>query len=318
MVPTDVIGAIEDAGALLGTMLDQTHDCIKLLDRDGIIRYVNERCANALEPRTPAELVGSSWVELWPAESRSVAEQAADKARAGKVARFTAARVIGGKPSWWDVTVAPVRSNPAVQHVLVIARDMTAEVQERERVEAVSAEMRHRLRNAMTIASALMHMAARGKSELQAFAGEVSSRLAQLGTVQELILDPASKKTFSQIMALLGGVYGHLEIGPLPDVELDDRLMQAIALAFGELATNSLKYGALKHGSPVQVSGRVVGDELELVWREETVFGRSRDGGQGLDLIDRIVKASGGRIERRVEDRQFVVQAAFPLPPGES
>lgn len=317
MVPMDVIGAIEDAGALLGTMLDQTHDCIELLDRDGIIRYVNERGANALELRTPAELVGSSWVELWPAESRSAAEQAADQARAGKVARFTAARMIGGAPSWWDVTVAPVRSNGVARHLLVIARDRTAEAQERERAEAVSAEMRHRLRNAMTIASALMHMAARGRSELQAFAGEVSSRLAQLGTVQELILDPASKKTFSQIMSLLGGVYGHLEIGPLPDVELDDRLMQAIALAFGELATNSLKYGALKAGSPVQVSGRIVGDELELVWREETVFGQARDGGQGLDLIDRIVKASGGRIERRVEDRRFVVQAAFPLPPGE-
>ena len=313
MVPTDMLETIEDVSALLGTVLDQTHDCIKLLDRDGTIRYVNERGAIAMELRTPSELLGLKWVERWPAEARPVVERAADKARSGKIARFTASRVIGSRPSWWDVTVTPVRSNQAVEHLLVIARDMTTEVEERERAEAVSAEMRHRLRNAMTIASALVHMAARGKSEFQDFAGEISSRFAQLGRVQELILDPTAKKTFKQIMTLLGDVYGHLEIGPLPEVELDDRLMQAIALAFGELATNSLKYGALKHGATVQVSGSIADDGLELIWREETVFGQARDGGQGLNLIDRIVQASGGRIERRVEGGQFVAKATFPL-----
>src|SRR5690606_20894838 len=118
----------------------------------GTIRYVNERGAIAMELRSPSDLLGLKWVERWPAEACSAVERAADEARAGKVARFTASRVIGSKLSWWDVTVTPVRSNPAVEHLLVIARDMTAEVEERQRAEAVSAEMRHRLRKAMTIA----------------------------------------------------------------------------------------------------------------------------------------------------------------------
>lgn len=313
MVPAEVLGAIEDPGALLGVVLDQTHDCIKLLDHDGTIRYVNERGAIAMELRTPSELIGLNWVERWPAAARPAVERAMAEALSGKAARFSASRVIGDKQSWWDVTVTPARSAPAIEHLLVIARDMTIEVEERERVAAVSAEMRHRLRNAMTIAAALMNMAARGRPELQDFTNEVTSRLAQLGRIQELVLDPSSRKSFGQTVSLLGSIYPNLEIGPLPDIEVDDRLMQAVALTFGELATNSLKYGALKRGAHVRVGGRLARGELELEWEEETVFGEAREGGQGFGLIDRIIRISGGRIERSIDDRKFTARAFFPL-----
>ncbi|MGV2495641.1 PAS domain-containing protein [Pelagerythrobacter aerophilus] len=315
MIPREVLGAFDEFGPLLGAVLDQTHDCIKLLDPDGTIRYVNERGAIAMELRAPAELIGQRWVERWPDEMRAVVEQALEEARSGAVARFTGSRTIGGKPSWWDVTVTPVRLAQATEYLLVIARDMTAEVEERRRAEAVSAEMRHRLRNAMAIASALVHMGARGKPELQAFADEVAFRFAQLGRVQELVLDSAPNKSLKQVVTLLGNVYDNLEIGPMPEIELEDATMQALALAFGELATNSLKYGALKDGTAVRVAGQLADGELQLTWQEETALAPRRAGGQGLDLIDRIMRASGGRIERRVEDHRFTVQAIFPVQP---
>lgn len=313
MIPTEVLGTPGDTDALLGAVLDQTHDCIKLIDRDGAIRYVNERGAIAMELRAPSELLGLKWIERWPEEARPKVEEALTEARSGKVARFTGSRIIGGKPTWWDVTVTPVRSAESVEYLLAIARDMTAEVQERERAQTVSAEMRHRLRNAMTIASALVQMSVRGRADLQPFADDVAFRLSQLGRVQELVLDPTSKKSFGQLITLLGDVYENLEIAPLPEVELDDRLMQTLALAFGELATNSLKYGALRNHARVRVDGRIAGGELVLTWQEEAEFGPARVGGQGLGLIERIVRVSGGRVERQVEDHQFTVEAKFPL-----
>jgi len=313
MVPKEVLGAFDDFGPLLGTILDQTHDCIKLLDRGGTIRYVNERGAIAMELRTPSELLGQTWIERWPEEMRAAVGHALEEARLGEAARFTGSRTIGGKPSWWDVTVTPVRLTQATEYLLVIARDMTREVEERMRAEAVSAEMRHRLRNAMAIASALVRMSARGRPELQAFADDAAFRFAQLGRVQELVLDSSPNKSLKQVVSLLGEVYDNLEIGPMPEIELEDRMMQALALAFGELATNSLKYGALKHGTAVRVEGQLVDDELQLTWQEEAVLAPTRVGGQGLDLIDRIMRASGGRIERWIEDHQFTIQAVFPL-----
>lgn len=89
--------------------------------------------------------------------------------------------------------------------------------------------------------------------------------------------------------------------------------MQALALAFGELATNSLKYGALKNRARVRINGRIIGHELELTWQEEAVLAEARAGGQGLELMDRIVRASRGRIEREIEDQRFTIRATFPL-----
>jgi two-component sensor histidine kinase len=202
-----------------------------------------------------------------------------------------------------------------VEYLLAIARDTTAEIEERARVEAIGAEMRHRLRNAMTIAGAIVTMAARDRPELQPFVHQVTSRFAQLGKAQELILAPSADKPFSRMMPLLASAYGNLslEFGTLPDVKLNDRAMQALALVFGELATNSLKYGALKHGNRILVDGRLAGNEVELTWREETVFAGQREGAQGLTLIDRIVRASGGRIERAFGERHFTVSVVFPL-----
>src|SRR5690606_20540037 len=193
-------GGFDNTGALLSTVLDQTHDCIKLLGRDGTIQYVNERGAIAMELRTPSELQGLKWIERWPDEARPTAARALEEARSGSVARFTGSRIIGGRPTWWDVTVAPVQSAEAAEYLLVVARDMTAEVQQRERAEAVSAEMRHRLRNAMAIASALVHLSARDKPEAQTFANEVAFRFSQLGRIQELVLDPSLKKSLKRVV----------------------------------------------------------------------------------------------------------------------
>jgi two-component sensor histidine kinase len=316
MVPTDEFGTVDAVRELLGTLLDQTRDCVKLLDRQGTIRYVNGRGASTMAPCAPSEFAGLAWVDSWPLTVRPTVERAVRDALAGKAARFTAERMRGDRQNWWDVTVAPAGSGSASEYLLVIARDITSEIEERERAEAVTAEMRHRLRNAMAIAAGLMSIAARGKPELQDFTEEVTARLALLGRVQALVLDDASEKSFAQFVTLLGKIYPSLEIGPLPDVELDDRLMQAIALSFGELATNSLKYGALKRGAAVRICGCIVDDEIELLWKEETVFGQTREGAQGFNLIERIVRASGGRVERDITDREFTARAVFPTRAG--
>jgi PAS domain S-box-containing protein len=292
-----------DDHALLALVLDGTHDCVKLLDPDGRIVFVNRRGAEAMDLRAPEELIGQVWIDRWPAAARPKVKEALDRACSGETARFHAMRPrpVDGLASWWDVSVAGVRSaDGKLTHFLTIARDVTQEIVERERAQAISAEMRHRLRNALTIAGALVAMGARGKPELEKFAGEVTQRFSQLSSVQAIILDPGASKDFAKVVSMLAAAYGDgalLEFGTIPDIDLDDAAIQALALSFGELCTNSLKYGALAKGAKVRVDVEVEHDFCTLVWSEETEFETPREGGQGLALIDRIVRSTGGYVE---------------------
>lgn len=100
---------IEETGALLATVLDQTHDCIKLLSPDGVIQYVNGQGARLMELSSPSELIGQSYLERWPEEVRPKISDALNAARQGQLGRFTASRLTNNALSWWDVTVILLR-----------------------------------------------------------------------------------------------------------------------------------------------------------------------------------------------------------------
>jgi PAS domain S-box-containing protein len=303
-------------GALLAALLDGSHECIKLLDADGRIVFVNREGCRTMELSAPDDVVGQSWVARWPVEAQSDVSDALEQARRGEAARFSGTRPgANGETKWWDVTLTPVAAGGDAKFI-AIARDMTAEVAERERAAAIGAEMRHRLRNGMTIAAGLVTLEARSQPEHRDFAQTVAGRFAQLGHVQELVLDADREKTLRTVLPLLAGVYGGgelLRIHELPDVRLSDSATQGLALALGELATNSLKYGALRNGEPIEISADVADGRLSLHWREPTHFGQARPGGQGLGLIERILASAGGTIARDISGDQLQVRIELPV-----
>jgi PAS domain S-box-containing protein len=308
---------VDSGGALLATVLDQSHDCIKLLNLDGEIEYVNRQGAAAMELSSPSELIGASYLDRWPAEMRETIQAALGAAQQGELRRFVGSRPQpNGKPSWWDVTVSPVRTAAgAITHFVTIARDMTAETVERERVAAINLEMQHRLKNALTVASGIVMLSARGRPDVSAFANEIVTRFGQLGKVQAQILNPDADTRIAAIVPLIAEAYGKsamLEFGELPDVRITHRAMQALALCFGELATNSLKYGALRDGRPVRISGSTRDGAIELTWAEDTEFGAARPGSQGLKLIERLVSTAGGTFRRDIEPH--LMRALIVLP----
>lgn len=117
-------------------------------------------------------------------------------------------------------------------------------------------------------------------------------------------------------MALLTDAYGdaaRLEFGDLPDVRLSHQGMQALALCFGELATNSLKYGALREGRPVTIGGRRDDGFVELSWTESTRFGSARPGGQGLGLMERLIGTAGGSFRRDLSEDRMMAVVRLPV-----
>jgi PAS domain S-box-containing protein len=319
----DKVSLGESGGALLAAVLDQTHDCIELLGLDGSVRYVNRQGALAMDSTALGELLGQSYLTRWPEDVRPRVRAAISAAGRGEQGRFRASRQGPGEaPSWWDVTVSPVRTGGGpITHLVAIARDMTAELLERERVAAISLEMRHRLKNALTVAAGIVMMNARSRPEAASFAEEIAARFALLADVERLVLDPDADNDLAQIVPALVKAYGKgagLDFGELPSVSLSDQAMQALALCFGELATNSMKYGALRDGRRLRIEGRIDDGDIELVWSEPTDFGAARPGSQGLDLLGRLIRNAGGSIGREIEPGHMIAIIRLPLPTATS
>lgn len=101
------------------------------------------------------------------------------------------------------------------------------------------------------------------------------------------------------------------------DAALGREAVTSVAMVLNELATNAVKYGALK-----QTDGRLLislvrsADRLTLVWREtgSTEMQPSAESGFGTSLLDRTVRFQlSGAIDREWLPSGLVVRLSLPL-----
>ncbi len=308
---------------MLAAVLDQSADCIKVIGPEGSIDFMNRngRCALGIDDFSL--VAGKSWWELWPAESQHLVRDAITSARDQGSARFEGfCPTAKGEPRWWDVTVSTLRDKHGeVRGLISISRDVSADVRARELRETTAAEMKHRLRNAYTLTSAIVMMSARGRDEHLEFAREITHRLEQLGIAQSLLLDAGSlgTPTLELLVRRLTGPFcsdpAMLDIAPLPDVTLSEDQVRTLALVLGEFSTNSNKYGALGHGGTINIGGELDRRTLTLRWSERSdrpADATPRDGSSGLALIRRALAAQHGTLD--VNFRSDGIELRVQLP----
>src|SRR3954466_12712094 len=167
-----------------------------------------------------------------------------------------------------------------------------------DRQQVLLSELQHRTRNLLSLVQAIARQTVRSSTSLSEFSGHFESRLAALSRVQGVLArtDHGSIKLEQIVRAELEahGADERVEVGG-PDVELAPNAAQALALALHELATNAVKYGALRqHSGTLSVKwdlrendrGRLV----KLDWREAGVSlppGPPPRKGYGRELIER-------------------------------
>ena len=309
---------------MLGAILDQSLDCIKVIGPTGQLDFMNRNGRCAMEIDDFALVAGRNWWELWPEESRGLVRDAVRRAQAGESHRFEAfCPTAKGTPRWWEVAVSPLR-NPAgeLQGIVSVSRDITHRVHARELRETAAAEIRHRLLNAYTLAGAIVTANAKGSPEREEFAREVLGRLEQLGAAQALLLQPDSSGTV-ELRTLLGQLLEPfcssqctLRVDAIPDVILGEEEVRILALAVGELSTNSNKYGALRRGGSIILDGAVQDDALALRWSERALGeapALRREGGSGHRLIERALRARGGELVIQWREEGPDVSLRLPL-----
>jgi formate hydrogenlyase transcriptional activator len=120
--------AVRDAKDLQRSPIVSRTDCIKMLDLEGRLLWMNEGGMQALEICDLGPFVNRSWIQLWEGEDAKAAQAAVEVARSGGTSRFTGYFVTTTtkQPKWWDVVVSPIWSTEGKpERLLVVSRDVT-------------------------------------------------------------------------------------------------------------------------------------------------------------------------------------------------
>ena len=188
--------------------------------------------------------------------------------------------------------------------------DVTDRKQAEEARELLAGEMSHRVKNLFSIASALTAIAARSAASTTEMARDLTQRLTALGQAHDLAHSLPGQE--EDRTALLGDLLGVLlapydnrdavrVIVRVPDIRVGEASATTLALVVHELATNSIKYGALSLASGMlDVSCTSYDDEVVVVWTEwggPPIIVPGRSEGFGSRLLARSMSGQlGGSI----------------------
>ncbi len=91
------------------TVLENSPDCVKILDGEGRLVYMNTNGLCLLEIDDFAQFKDEYWWNVWQEETKPVVREAVEKSLHGETVHFRAfCPTAKGTPKWWDVVVAPI------------------------------------------------------------------------------------------------------------------------------------------------------------------------------------------------------------------
>lgn len=200
--------------------------------------------------------------------------------------------------------------------------DVTGRKQAEEGHELLAGEMSHRVKNLLAIAMGLTKLTSRSTTTAEEMATELIARLMALGRAHDLVRPlPGHQGTaalLGDLVAVLlspyedtGAFSGRIRVA-VPRMGVGEATATTLALVIHELATNSLKYGALSSDEgQLDISGNNDGDDIRIVWTERggpKVGGGERPSGYGSRLVERSVAGQlGGSIDYNWSEGGLIV-----------
>jgi PAS domain S-box-containing protein len=297
-------GSLSASNETLAALLDQSLDCIKLISADGAVQYMNPGGQCAMEIDDFRTIDGRHWTDLWPQEARPLLLSALEEARTGKAVRFDVfCPTAKGSARWWDVSLFQVTDASGNSiGFLSVSRDVTGAQLAKEVAEVAAAEMMHRLGNSYAMVGSLLSAYARGNPQLEVFASEMRDRLTALAIAQTASIgdqhqNGGLKELLEDVLSAFATPACPIVVQPFADIRVDQSQAHALALVLGELAVNSSKHGALSATGKISLHAHGGAGAMTVRWEEmsdRAVERRQRPGGQGLDLMKRILESSGG------------------------
>lgn len=201
--------------------------------------------------------------------------------------------------------------------------DVTGRKQAEEGHELLAGEMSHRVKNLLAIAMGLTKITSQATTTAKEMAAELTGRLAALGRAHDLVRPLPGQQGHAALLGDLlsvllapyedlGAFSGRIRVA-VPRMGVSEAAATALALIFHELATNSLKYGALSVDTGIlDLSGVNEGDDLVLAWTERggpEVEPPAGTEGYGSKLVRRSIAGQlGGSIKYDWSPQGVVVE----------
>lgn len=264
------------------------------------------------------ELWSLPWSEQVTFEELSANIHPADRDRVR--AAFTATRSVAGSYEidfrilvGEDVRWISARGRGADEGIIDglmfgIFLDVTGRKQAEEGSELLAGEMSHRVKNLLSIAAGLTQLTGRSASTVVQMTGELTERLTALGRAHDVVRplpgEQGKAALLGDLLSVLLAPYdetaafsGRIRVA-VPRMGIGERAASTLALVVHELATNSVKYGALSRAEgSLDVSSRADGDQMCLTWAETggpAIMGKPELSGFGSRLIKRTVSSQLG------------------------
>ena len=190
--------------------------------------------------------------------------------------------------------------------------DVTERKQAEAAREMIADEMSHRVKNLFAIASALTAISARAAATTTEMALDLTQRLTALGRAHDLVRpvpghEGSKAAPLGDLLAVLLAPYDDREATGeririvVPDLQVGTATATTLALIMHELATNSIKYGALSAADgTLAVSCTACDEAVVIVWTERggpPAAAPTRPAGFGSKLVAQSVSSQlGGSI----------------------
>jgi len=299
----------EEADKRLASIVENCDDAIISKDLNGVINSWN-RGAEHLFGYSADEVVGKPVTVLIPTDRLEEEPGILERLRRGeRIDHYeTVRRRKDGTLVDISLTVSPIKN--AIGEVIgasKIARDITEIKQARQLQKIFVEEMRHRIKNTLSIVQAIAAQTMRSASDNDRKA--FSARLVALASAHDLLTvanwNRASLREITEqaLKAFREQHRDRLIVKGDDDVWLDASKASLLAMALHELATNALKHGALSNDDGmVRVSWSFVPDDqrtqVRFLWQESggPPVAPPKQKGFGSLLIERALKAELGGV----------------------
>ena len=120
---------IQVSEAFNRTILESSPDCIKMLDAEGRLEFMNNNGMCLLEIDDFKQVENTFWWDMWEPDNRQIIKDAVASAKSGeKIQLQLFSPTAKGTPKWWDIIVLPVEGEGTDKNhprILSVSRDIT-------------------------------------------------------------------------------------------------------------------------------------------------------------------------------------------------
>ncbi len=109
------------------SILDSHRDCVKVVDLEGRLLYINDSGQRLMEIDDFTTIEGRPWVEFWQGNDAESIKAALAAAKSGEIGKFEGyCATYKGTPKWWEVVITPIFDRQGnVEQILSVSRDIT-------------------------------------------------------------------------------------------------------------------------------------------------------------------------------------------------